>query len=206
MQGQSSASRGHRTIARFAASPPTRPSASGTRRSARRCGGSTYGYHFESSRSWPLAFITRFVGVVAGEPIVATHYEAQRILGTFYLLLFLIITSLIMMNLVIAMLTSGYEEALTQSAQEQAKRMYEDLDREGYCRIGRGELQLAGIFFPAAALERGGRTCGRCVAATDTRVLDCVSGTYNRIAFFFSMLRGKCMTCCHRSAFDDDEE
>lgn len=93
-----------------------------------------YGFADPSSYSWIRGFIARFFAVWTGNPIVFPHTEQYRILGTFYNLFFIIVAAMILLNLVIALLTSAYSEALKDNSADLAEQQYERLRESGFIR------------------------------------------------------------------------
>jgi len=86
-----------------------------------------YGYLDPVSYTWVWGLIARFIGVFTGNAVVFSHTDQHRILGTFYDFLFIIATTMLLLNLIIALLTSAYSEALNQSGDTLAERQYETI-------------------------------------------------------------------------------
>jgi hypothetical protein len=74
-------------------------------------------HHLRSARS----------AVFTGQPVVYSHVSDYRILGTLYNFLFIIASTMLLLNLIIALLTSAYAEASNQSGDTLAERQYDTL-------------------------------------------------------------------------------
>lgn len=68
---------------------------------------------FVDGYTWLLSFIGR-IGATFGDQ-VNNQYDYSRILGTAYRVIFMVIVGLLLLNLVIAIMTTAYETALTDS-------------------------------------------------------------------------------------------
>jgi len=93
-----------------------------------------YGYLDVNTKTWFWGFINRFIGVFGGGAVMYDHQWVARILGTFYTIIFLLIFSMLLLNIIVAMLTSGYDEAINQSSDVMAQRQYDKMHGEGIVR------------------------------------------------------------------------
>lgn len=75
-----------------------------------------YGYREEEAFTWWNGFLTRISLTFAGREIVPEN-QVNRVLGVIYPLLFVFIVSLLLLNLLIAVLTSAYESASDQAGE-----------------------------------------------------------------------------------------
>jgi len=94
-----------------------------------------FGYRDENSYTIRRGFISRVFGLFSGDPVVFGHTDSGRLLGTFYVMVFLISVSMVLMNLIVAVLTSAYDEARNQSSDVLARRHYEKMQQLGYTKI-----------------------------------------------------------------------
>jgi len=92
-----------------------------------------YGYKDEQSYSVGKGFIARVYGLFAGDPVTFGHTDSDEAVGTFYVMAFLIIVPMLLMNLLVAMLTSAYDEARNQSSDVLAERQYDSMEKVGLC-------------------------------------------------------------------------
>jgi len=90
-----------------------------------------YGYKDENSFSIGRGFIARIFGLFSGDPIVFGFTNSGSALGTIYVMIFLLAVPLVLMNLVVAMLTSAYDEARNQSSDVLAQRQYDKMNVMG---------------------------------------------------------------------------
>jgi len=90
-----------------------------------------YGYKDENSYSIGKGFLARVYGLFSGDPITFGHTDSNMPLGTFYVMAFLILVPMLLMNLLVAMLTSAYDEARNQSSDVLAQRQYDKMDQAG---------------------------------------------------------------------------
>ena len=90
-----------------------------------------YGYRDENSYSIGRGFIARVFGLFSGDPVTFGHSDSGSMLGSFYVMIFLISVSMVLMNLIVAMLTSAYDEARNQSSDVLAQRQYDKMNRMG---------------------------------------------------------------------------
>jgi len=90
-----------------------------------------YGYKDENSYSIGKGFLARVYGLFSGDPITFGHTDSGTLLGTFYVMCFLILVPMLLMNLLVAMLTSAYDEARNQSSDVLAQRQYDKMDGVG---------------------------------------------------------------------------
>jgi len=94
-----------------------------------------FGYRDENSYTIRRGFISRVFGLFSGDPVVFGHTDSGRMLGTFYVMVFLISVSMVLMNLIVAVLTSAYDEARNQSSDVLARRHYQKMHQMGYTKI-----------------------------------------------------------------------
>jgi len=90
-----------------------------------------YGYKDENSFSIGRGFIARVFGLFSGDPVVYGHADSGFALGTVYVMIFLLAVPMVLMNLVVAMLTSAYDEARNQSSDVLAQRQYDKMNSMG---------------------------------------------------------------------------
>jgi hypothetical protein len=90
-----------------------------------------YGYKDENSFSIGRGFIARVFGLFSGDPVVYGHTDSGFALGTVYVMIFLLAVPMVLMNLVVAMLTSAYDEARNQSSDVLAQRQYDKMNSMG---------------------------------------------------------------------------
>jgi len=90
-----------------------------------------YGYKDENSYSIGRGFLARVYGLFSGDPVTFGHTDSGSLLGTFYVMLFLLIVPLLLMNLLVAMLTSAYDEARNQSLDVLAQRQFDKMHSIG---------------------------------------------------------------------------
>jgi len=90
-----------------------------------------YGYKDETSFSIGRGFINRIFGLFSGDPVVFGHTNSGFALGTIYVMIFLLAVPMVLMNLVVAMLTSAYDEARNQSSDVLAQRQYDKMNVMG---------------------------------------------------------------------------
>ena len=90
-----------------------------------------YGYKDENSYNVQRGFLARVFGLFSGDPVTFGHTDSDKVLGTFYVITFLISMSMVLMNLIVAVLTSAYDEARNQSSDVLAQRQYEKMDQMG---------------------------------------------------------------------------
>jgi len=90
-----------------------------------------YGYKDENSYSIQRGFLSRVFGLFSGDPVVFGHTDSDQLLGTIYVMIFLITVSMVLMNLIVAVLTSAYDEARNQSSDVLAQRQYEKMNVMG---------------------------------------------------------------------------
>jgi len=93
-----------------------------------------YGYKDPASYTWLYAFLARLIGVISTNPLVQSHNQSSRLLGHTYLILFLMFVQCLLLSLIIAMMTSGYEEAQNQSSDVLAQRQYAKLIEHGFTK------------------------------------------------------------------------
>lgn len=75
-----------------------------------------YGYREPDSFTWLYGFITRLSFAFAGREI-SSQNSVNRVLGVIYPILFVIAVSLLLLNLLIAILTSAYEKAAKEAGE-----------------------------------------------------------------------------------------
>jgi len=90
-----------------------------------------YGYKDENSFSIGRGFISRVFGLFSGDPVIYGHTDSDFALGTIYVMIFLLAVPMVLMNLVVAMLTSAYDEARNQSSDLLAQRQYDKMNVMG---------------------------------------------------------------------------
>jgi len=98
-----------------------------------------YGYKDEYSYSIQRGFVSRVFGLLSGDPVTYGHTSSDHKLGSFYVAFFLISVSMVLMNLIVAVLTSAYDDARNQSSDVLAQRQFERIQRTAGAR---GILQL----------------------------------------------------------------
>lgn len=91
----------------------------------------SYGYQSDSAYTWIYSILILFSSMFGGADIGPTLSFNPPILGTVYATVFLIFTTLLLLNLIIAIMNSAYEDALTESGETYwAKRQYGFLSRD----------------------------------------------------------------------------
>jgi len=86
-----------------------------------------YGYKDENSYSIFRGFLARVYGLFSGDPVTFGHTDSGMVLGTVYVMAFLLLVPLLLLNLLVAMLTSAYDEARNQSSDVLAERQYDKM-------------------------------------------------------------------------------
>ena len=86
-----------------------------------------YGFKSEASKTWMWGFLNRLLAIFSGNPMLLDHSRTDRVLGMTYNILFVIIFSMLLLNLIIALLTAGFEKALQETSDVMARRQYEKL-------------------------------------------------------------------------------
>jgi len=90
-----------------------------------------YGYKDENSYSIQAGLLARVFGLFSGDPVTFGHTGSDQLLGTVYVIIFLISATMVLMNLIVAVLTSAYDQARNQSSDVLAQRQYEKMNSIG---------------------------------------------------------------------------
>eukprot|EP01006_Ploeotia_vitrea_P025205 TRINITY_DN58047_c0_g1_i2.p1 TRINITY_DN58047_c0_g1~~TRINITY_DN58047_c0_g1_i2.p1 ORF type:complete len:241 (+),score=129.67 TRINITY_DN58047_c0_g1_i2:87-809(+) len=91
-----------------------------------------YGYKDENSQTWLYSLLWRFSGAFSGAALSDDFTQRNRVMGTFYGLLFVLSIGLLLLNLVIAIMATAYEKALSDSGEAYwARRQYLMIIRDG---------------------------------------------------------------------------
>jgi len=90
-----------------------------------------YGYLDSTSFTWLWGFLNRYIAIFSGGPVLFAHTDVARILGTIYVCLYVLIFTVLLLNLIIAILTSGYDDAIHASSDTMARRQYFKMQSEG---------------------------------------------------------------------------
>jgi len=93
-----------------------------------------YGYKDGNSYDIQRGFLARVFGLFSGDPVTFGHTDSGKYLGTFYVIIFLISVVMVLMNLIVAMLTSAYDQAKNQSADVLAQRHYDKMNQLGFTK------------------------------------------------------------------------
>jgi len=86
-----------------------------------------YGFKSHASKTWTWGFLNRLLAIFSGNPLLIDHTRTDRVLGMSFNILFVIIFSMLLLNLIVAMLTSGFEKALRETGDVMARRQYDKL-------------------------------------------------------------------------------
>jgi len=100
-----------------------------------------YGFKAEASKTWVWGFLNRLLAIFSGNPMLLDHSRTDRVLGMTYNILFVIIFSMLLLNLIIALLTAGFEKALQETSDVMARRQYEKLHAKGLVQKKRPKRQ-----------------------------------------------------------------
>lgn len=136
-----------------------------------------YGYQSRDSSTWLLSFLAKFSAAFSGADL-AQFNARNRVLGHAYAILFIVMVALLMLNLIIAIMTTAYEEAKAESgASYWAKRQYEFVrNRDESSAVTRGidAILVAAYALAKRVLDCCSRSlldcCGRNQGATATHV------------------------------------
>jgi len=113
-----------------------------------------YGYLDNQSYTLFIGYVARVIGVFTQHYLRLDHTKTQRILGNAFDLIYIIAVAMLMLNLIIALLTSAYEEASHASGDELAKRQFDKLEGEGYTKLKRAREGLNGQESKGSRMER----------------------------------------------------
>jgi len=91
-----------------------------------------YGYKSEGSKTWLWALVNRLLGIFSGDPVLTEHTKQDRVLGMGLNIVFVIIFSMLLLNLIVALLTAGYEKAVEETSDVMARRQYNKLYAGGF--------------------------------------------------------------------------
>jgi Polycystin cation channel len=85
-----------------------------------------YGFADPQGYTWIYALVAKISRTFAGRDFSQTNTTENRLIGTLYSLLFVIAVSLLLLNLVIAMMTTAYENAIQEAGDVYwAKRQFD---------------------------------------------------------------------------------
>jgi len=90
-----------------------------------------YDYKDEQAYTIGRGFFNRVFGLLSGDPLVFGHTDSGFVLGTIYVLTFLLLVPMVLMNLIVALLTAAYDDARNQSSDVLARRQYEKMNQSG---------------------------------------------------------------------------
>jgi len=102
-----------------------------------------YGFKNVTSKTWTWGFLNRLLGIFSGNTIQFDHTNVDRILGMFFNIIFVLIFSMLLLNLIVAMLTAGFDAALEETSDVMARRQYDKLHSEGLTKEKRTKRQPA---------------------------------------------------------------
>ena len=111
-----------------------------------------YGFKSSATKTWLWGFLNRLVGIFSGDPVIMSHAEHDRILGVGFNIVYVLIFSVLLLSLVVAMLSAGYDQALAETSDGMAKRQYHKLRVWGF--VEQRDLQPADLVQAQTQLDR----------------------------------------------------
>ncbi len=96
-----------------------------------------------------------------------------KLLGTIYNILFLTTLLMMLMNLIIAILTTAYDEAVNQSDVDAAQSQYDELESEGFTKIrSKKEKKLGGGQQQQNQQEQQKADKYNCIESIDMKIMN----------------------------------